>query len=59
MDIARIHILDREKLLRKHNVQGYEVLEVFRGGPRIQFSQRGDYQGEDVYVAFGQTEEGR
>lgn len=59
MDITRIDILDPDKLERKHNVQRYEVFEAMRGNPRIRFSQRGKRRGENVYTAYGRTDEGR
>ncbi len=59
MDIARIDILDSDKLESKHNVQRDEVLEVMRGKPRIRFGKRGTRKGENIYVAFGQTQAGR
>ena len=59
MDIASIDILDEEKLERKHNVNPYEVEEVLLGNPRVYFVEEGNVKGEDVYLALGQTEEGR
>jgi len=48
-----------QKLLWKHNVNAYEVEEVFQGRPQIRFIEKGHIQGEDLYVALGQTEAGR
>ncbi len=48
-----------EKLLWKHHLRTYEVEQVLRNKPRFRFSERGRHQGEDVYAAFGQTDEGR
>jgi uncharacterized DUF497 family protein len=48
-----------DKLQRKHQVEVYEVQEVFGNKPRITRLERGKYQGEDVYAAFGQTDNGR
>lgn len=59
VDIVAVDILDEDKLARKHDVRDSEVREVFRGEPRVRFIERGRYQGEDVYAAYGQTEEGR
>lgn len=59
MDITRIDILDADKLEHKHNVQSFEVYEVMNGAPRIRFAKRGKRRGENVYVAYGQTESGR
>ena len=59
MDISRVDILDEDKLESKHGVREDEVRAVFRGAPRIRFIEGGHYQGEDVYAAYGQTEDGR
>lgn len=59
MDIVRVDILDEDKLQRKHDVRGYQAREIFSGNPRIRFIERGKYRGEDVYAAYGQTDEGR
>ncbi len=59
MDIVRVDILDEDKLESKHSVQGFQVREVFKSKPRIRFMERGKYQGENVYAAYGQTENGR
>ena len=48
-----------EKLEAKHNVQPYEVEEVFMGRQSFLRIQRGKVQGEDLYTALGQTEAGR
>jgi hypothetical protein len=48
-----------EKIERKHRVNTDEVKQVFRNRPRIQFAERGDCQGEDLYRALGQTDAGR
>jgi uncharacterized DUF497 family protein len=48
-----------EKLLAKHQVERYEVEEVFAGAPKFRFVENGNRNGEDVYVALGQTDEGR
>jgi len=48
-----------DKLSVKHNVETWEVEEVFANGPQIRFRQRGNRYGEDLYAALGQTDSGR
>jgi uncharacterized DUF497 family protein len=48
-----------QKLIWKHNIQAYEVDEIFKNRPRIRFAQKGKIQGENLYVASGQSDEGR
>ena len=48
-----------EKLSRKHHVQAFEVEEAFFFRPRFRFVEKGDREGEDVYVVLGNTEAGR
>ena len=48
-----------EKLAVKHSVEPWEVEEVFANSPRIRFRHKGNRQGEDVYIALGQTDAGR
>jgi uncharacterized protein len=48
-----------EKLDSKHSVSVDEVEEVFRSSPRFRRGKRGNQRGEDLYYAFGQTDEGR
>jgi len=48
-----------EKLLLKHDVQQFEVREVFEGRRRFRFVEAGDRTGEDLCSALGQTEVGR
>lgn len=48
-----------QKLIWKHQVQAYEVEEVFDNKPLIRFREKGRVQGEDLYTARGQTEAGR
>ena len=43
----------------KHQISAAEVEQVIANAPRFKFSEHGKHQGEDVYVAFGQTDEGR
>jgi len=59
MDIARVDILDEDKLFSKHNVYGHEVEEALASDARIYFVEKGKITGEDVYLALGQTDEGR
>jgi hypothetical protein len=37
-----------DKLLRKHDVQGQEVVEVFDGNPKFRFVEKGNREGEHV-----------
>ncbi len=48
-----------DKLEWKHQVATTEVEEVLEKAPRFKFAERGRHRGEDVYVAFGQTDTGR
>jgi uncharacterized DUF497 family protein len=48
-----------EKIERKHGVRTDEVTQLFQNRPRIQFAERGDCKGEDLYRALGQTDAGR
>ncbi len=48
-----------DKLIVKHRVETYEVEQVFNGKPMIRFVEKGDREGEDVYLALGQTDAGR
>jgi len=48
-----------DKLYAKHQVETYEVEDVLNGKPKIRFVEKGDREGEDVYLALGQTEAGR
>jgi uncharacterized DUF497 family protein len=48
-----------DKLARKHNVTPDEVEQVFYSRPQFKFAQRGDYGGENLYSAWGCTDEGR
>lgn len=38
-----------DKLVQKHNVETYEVEEVFSNKPRFRYVQKGNRRGEDVY----------
>ncbi len=59
MDIAWVDVLDEDKLERKHDVRGFETEEVLFNEPRVFFIEKGNIEGEDVYLGLGQTEEGR
>lgn len=48
-----------EKLARKHRLTVLEVEEVLYGDPQIRFVEKGHREDEDMYAAYGQTEEGR
>lgn len=48
-----------DKLASKHHVVPSEVEEVLKKSRHFFFVEEGDYQGEDVYVAMGQTRTGR
>lgn len=48
-----------DKLATKHQVETYEVEEVFDRRPQFLFIEKGDREGEDVYLALGRTEAGR
>ena len=48
-----------EKLAVKHGVSTDEVEEVFENGPRFRFVENGTRDGENVYMATGQTNGGR
>jgi len=48
-----------DKLSFKHNVETYEVEEVFCGKPKLRFMEKGERKDEDVYLALGQTDSGR
>lgn len=48
-----------EKLEVKHHVTVREARQVLLSTPRFRFAERGYTDGEDVYVAFGQTFGGR
>lgn len=48
-----------DKLAVKHHVETYEVEAVFSHRPQFLFVEKGDRQGEDVYLALGRTDAGR
>jgi len=59
--IRRIIWLDKfvDKIRTKHHVTTFEVEEVLRGRKKVHHVAKGDVAGEDVYLALGQTDEGR
>lgn len=48
-----------DKLVFKHRVETYEVEELFAGKPKFRFVEKGERDGENVYLALGQTDGGR
>ena len=48
-----------DKLAFKHHVETDEVEEVLGGKPKFRFVEKGEREGENVYMALGQTEAGR
>ena len=48
-----------DKIERKHGVIQEEIQQVFTNYPHIEFGEKGKVEGEDVYVAYGQTDAGR
>ena len=48
-----------DKLESKHHTTVREARQVLLNSPRIRFAEKGYIEGEDVYVAFGQTFGGR
>ena len=61
LEISRIIWLEDivEKLIWKHNVEEREVIEVLENNPIFQFKEPGHQPEEDVYAAFGRTNNGR
>lgn len=61
MKIEAIIWLDAvvDKLIWKHGVEVDEVEQVFAGQPRFRFVEKGERDGENVYMALGQTTGGR
>lgn len=43
-----------DKLSVKHHVETHEVEEVFTGKLKFRFVEKGEREGEDVYLALGQ-----
>ncbi len=48
-----------EKLAIKHGVTTNEVEEILFSRPHVRKAQKGRIKGEDLYVAYGQTNAGR
>lgn len=48
-----------EKIESKHQLNTAEVEQVLFTQPHIRRAQKGRVKGEDLYVAYGQTEAGR
>jgi uncharacterized DUF497 family protein len=48
-----------EKLWDKHRVEVHEAEEALQNCRRVRRVKRGHVEGEDVYLALGQTEAGR
>ena len=48
-----------DKIEVKHSVSTDEVEEILFGKPHIRRAQKGHVKGEDLYTAYGQTEDGR
>lgn len=48
-----------DKLASKHRVATTEVEEALESRPRIHLVEKGQRQGEDVYMALGRTVAGR
>ncbi|MDZ7340118.1 MAG: BrnT family toxin [candidate division KSB1 bacterium] len=61
MKIAGVIWLDEiiEKIRQKHQVTQDEVKEVLRSSNHFRFVEKGHRPGENVYLAFGQTNAGR
>lgn len=48
-----------EKIVKKHQMTLEEVEEVLFSNPLVRYAEKGRVKGEDLYVAYGQTEAGR
>ena len=48
-----------DKLIFKHHVETDEVEQMLENTPRFRFVKKGEREGEDVYMALGQTNAGR
>lgn len=61
MRINQIIWIDKfvDKIESRHHVTTFEVEEVLRGRKKVRRIAKGDVQGEDVYLALGQTDAGR
>jgi len=47
-----------EKIAQKHDLKPEEVEQVFEHRPKFRFIEKGRVEGEDLYSAAGQTDEG-
>lgn len=48
-----------DKIEHKHRVLPEEVEEVFYNIPKYRKAQKGKYEGENLYYAYGRTDSGR
>jgi uncharacterized DUF497 family protein len=48
-----------DKLVLKHHVETDEVEQMFESKPRFRLVEKGKREGEDVFMALGQTNAGR
>lgn len=48
-----------DKIAYKHRVETREVEEVIHNRPKFFFVEKGEREGEDIYLALGQTDSGR
>jgi hypothetical protein len=48
-----------DKLAFKHHVEIQEVEELFAGTAKFRFVEKGEREGENVYLALGRTDAGR
>ena len=61
MRIRGYHWLETvvDKIAARHGVTLEEVQQTLTNAPRFFFAETGNYEGEDVYLALGQTDAGR
>jgi uncharacterized DUF497 family protein len=48
-----------DKLFSKHGVEIHEVEQTLNRHPKIRFVEHGEREGEEVYLALGQSDAGR
>lgn len=48
-----------DKIRAKHRISRDEIKELFQGRPRYKLMEKGRVPGENLYRAFGQTDDGR
>lgn len=48
-----------KKIEGKHKVTTFEVEEILQGKRKVRRLAKGDVEGEDIYLALGQTDSGR